>query len=160
MIGYLVEVIRSTLPKMSGYVKTFQKKKMKMKSLQIDDDMLLQKYKIIWTNIEDIKNIELNVLLIYVNKYIKTKIRTYSDKVCTNFCGLNVPEDSVEVGSLTSISIYSVLPYESKYYLQVYIDTCIYKVVNTQMVYYLGNNLFSLISFLNLWIGLINVVLW
>ena len=134
---------------MSEYVKTFQKKKMKMTPLRIDDDMLLQKYKIIWTNIVDIKNIELNVLLVYANKYIKTKI-TYSGKVCTNFCGLNVPEDSVEVGSFTSISIYSVLPYENKYYLQVCIDNCIYKVVNTQMVYYLGNNLFSLISFLNL----------
>ena len=34
---------------------------------------------------EDLKNIELNALLVYDDRYIKTKIRTYSDKVYTNF---------------------------------------------------------------------------
>ena len=46
-----------------------------------------------------------------------------------------------------------------KYYLQVYIDNCAYKTVNTQMVDYLCDNPFlSLISFSILWIGLINVI--
>ena len=43
--------------------------------------------------IEDLENIELNSLPVYDDKYIKTKIRTYGDKVCTNFHGLNVPEN-------------------------------------------------------------------
>ena len=33
----------------------------------------------------------------------KTKLRTYDDKVYTNFCGLNMPEDGVECESLTVI---------------------------------------------------------
>ena len=40
-----------------------------------------------------------NIYKIY-KKYIKTKIRTYGDRVYTNFCGLNVPEDGVECESL------------------------------------------------------------
>ena len=49
-----------------------------------------EKYKTILTEIEDIK---LNALPVYDNRCIKTKIKTYRDKVYTNFCGLNVPED-------------------------------------------------------------------
>ena len=40
-----------------------------------------------------------NIYKIY-KKYIKTKIRTYGDRVYTNFCSLNVPEDGVECESL------------------------------------------------------------
>ena len=41
---------------------------------------------------------------IYDGRYIKTKRRTYDDKVCTNFRGLYVPEDE----SFTAISIDSL----------------------------------------------------
>ena len=47
------------LPKMSGYVKTFEvkdgdkDKKNKWMFFRIDDDKLLVKYKTIWTKIED-----------------------------------------------------------------------------------------------------------
>ena len=47
---------------MSGYVKTF-------KIFRIDDEKLLEKYKAIWTKIEDLKNIELNTLLVYDEIY-------------------------------------------------------------------------------------------
>ena len=66
----------------------------------------------------------MNALLVYDDRYIKTKIRTYSDKVYTNFCGLNVPEDDIECQSFTVISIDSLLVYKSKYYLQVYSEFC------------------------------------
>ena len=60
--------------------------------LLIYDNKLLEKYKTILAKIEDLKNIELNALSVYNDRYIKTKIRTYSDKVYTNFRGLNVLE--------------------------------------------------------------------
>ena len=41
------------LPKMNGYVKTSKEKNNKFLSFRIDDDKLLEKYKTIWTNIED-----------------------------------------------------------------------------------------------------------
>ena len=51
-------------------------------SFHKDKRKLLQKYKAIWTKIEDLKNIELNVLPIYDDGS-----ETYSNKVYTNFCG-------------------------------------------------------------------------
>ena len=64
----------------------------------------MRSYKTIWTKIEDLKSIELNALPVYDDRYIKTKIRTYGDKVYTNFGGLNVREDDMECQSFTFIS--------------------------------------------------------
>ena len=110
---------------------------------RLDNEKLLEKYKAIWTKVEDLKNIELNALPVYDDRDIKTKIRTYGDKVYTNFRGLNVPEDDIECESFTVISIDSLLVYENKYYLQVYLDNCAYKIVNKQMTDYLDENIFE-----------------
>ena len=56
---------------------------------------ILEKCKAIRAKTEDLKNLELHSLQIYDDKYIKTKIRAYSDKFYTNFCGLNVSEDNL-----------------------------------------------------------------
>ena len=47
----------------------------------VNNEKLLEKYKTIWTKIEDLKTIKLNGLPVYDDRYIKTKIRTYGDKV-------------------------------------------------------------------------------
>ena len=54
---------------------------------------------------------------------------------------ISVPE------SYTSNSISPLLVYENKYYQRVYLESCAYKIVNTEMVYYLDGNKLSLISF-------------
>ena len=76
-VGYLDYVLRPlvlALPKISGYVRTFKDKNNKLLSFCIDDHKILEKYKAIWTKIEVLKNIELNVLPFYDDRYIKTKI--------------------------------------------------------------------------------------
>ena len=59
MIGYLGRVIRQLvliLPKTSGYVKTFKVKDKKNKLMSFrNDEKLLEKFKTIWTKIEDLK---------------------------------------------------------------------------------------------------------
>ena len=136
MIGYLDEAIWPLvliMSRMSGCVKTI-----KADVFLYNDDRLLKKYKCIWPKIEDLKYIELNYLPVYDRRYMKTKIRTYGEKVYTNFHGLNVPEDNIECWSFTVISIDSLFVYENKYYLQVYLGLCTYKIVNKQIADYLG----------------------
>ena len=88
------------MPKMSGYVKIFKvtdgnkDENNKLMSFCIDDEKLLEKYKTTLT--EDFKNIKFNTLPVYDERYIKTKLKTYSNKVYTNFHSLNVPEDDIE----------------------------------------------------------------
>ena len=60
----------------------------------------------------------------------------------TNFRGINVSEDNTECDSFTVISIDLLLVYEIKYYLQVYLDNCAYKIGNNQTRDYLHDNLF------------------
>ena len=122
MIGYLDEVRRAFVlifPKMIGYVKTFKdkgrfkNKNNKLICLHIDDNKLLKKHKAISTNIKDLKNIELNALPVHDDRYIKIKMRTYGDKVYTNFRRLDVTEDRAECKSITVISVDSLLLYAS-----------------------------------------------
>ena len=131
------------MPKMSEYVKIFKVKDGDIdKNLldRIDDEKLLEKYKAIWTNIEDLKNINLNTLPVYDDRYIKTEVRPYGNKVYTNFRGLNVLKDDIRCGSFTVIFIDPLLVYDNKYYIQVYLDNCPYKIVNKQMTDYLEEN--------------------
>ena len=60
-------------------------------SFHIDNE-----YKATWTKIEDLKNIKLNALPVYADRYMKTRIRTYRDTVYANYRGLNVPEDDIK----------------------------------------------------------------
>ena len=64
---------------MSGYVKKFNVKDEdkdeinKLISFHVDDDKVLVKCKTIWTKITDLKDIELNALPVYDDRYIKPK---------------------------------------------------------------------------------------
>ena len=94
LIGYLDKVIIALvliLSKMSGYIKTFKVKDVdknknnKLMSFHIDFEKLLRKYKTMWSKIKDFKNIELNVLPDFDNRYIKAKLITYGDKFYATF---------------------------------------------------------------------------
>ena len=54
-----------------------------------------------------------------------------------------MPEDDIESDSFTVISMDSLLVCNNKYYLQVYLDNCAYKIVNKQMIDYLDKNVFE-----------------
>ena len=131
--------------KMSGYVKTFTVKEgnNNLMPFRIDDEKLLEKYKAISTNIESLKDFKLNALPVYDDRYVKNLKWTFADNVYINFHGSNVPEYDVEFESFTVIFIDCLLVYDKKYYLQVYLDNCSYKIVNKQMTDYLDENLFE-----------------
>ena len=80
---------------------------------------------------------------VYGDRYIKTKIKTFGNKVYINFRGLTVPKDDIKCGSFTIFSIDSLLVYNKKYYLQVYLGNCAYEIVNKQIKDYLDENLFE-----------------
>ena len=56
---------------------------------------------------------------------------------------MNVSEDDIECESFTVTSIDSLFVYENKYYLQVYLDNCTYKIGNKQMTDFLDDNRFE-----------------
>ena len=54
-----------------------------------------------------------------------------------------MPENDIECESLTVISFDSLLVYDNKHYLQVYLENFAYRIVNKQMIDYLDENLFQ-----------------
>ena len=79
--------------------------------------------------------------MIYI--YINTKIIKYGDKFYTKFRGLNVREDDIECETFTVIAIGSLLAYENKCCLLVYLDNCVYKIAKEQMTDYHDDNFFE-----------------
>ena len=147
LIGYLDKVIRPLvliMPETNGCVKIF---KVKDKNSNVFPyrwrEIIKKSYKATCTRKKYLKNIELNAIPVCDDRYIKTKIITYDDKVYTNFRGWNVPEDDIECKSVTFISIDSLLVYENKYLLKVYLDSCAYKIKDKRMKDYLDDNLFE-----------------
>ena len=54
-----------------------------------------------------------------------------------------MPEDDIECESFTVISIDYLLVYDEKYYLQIYLENFVYKIMNKQITDYLDENLFE-----------------
>ena len=88
-VGYNDEdVIRPFCVKflqMVGYVKNFDGNK--ILSVRVNDKNMLKKYNKIWDTIADLMDVQFDSSPVYGDneKYIKTKIRMYEDRVTTNF---------------------------------------------------------------------------
>ena len=70
---------------MIGYVKNFDSNK--TISFKVIDKKLFKKYTEVWERVSSLINIELNSKPAYDDndKFIKTKIKSYEDKINTNF---------------------------------------------------------------------------
>ena len=64
-------------------------------SFKVIDKKLLKKYTKIWEKLSSLMDIEFDSEPVYGDndKYIRTKIRSYGDKVNTNFQGKRVPKE-------------------------------------------------------------------
>ena len=89
------------LPQMIGYVKYFDGNK--TMSFKIIDNKLLKKYTKIWERVSILMNIEFDSAPVYDDndKYIKTKIKTYGDKININFQGKKVPKENASCKCLS-----------------------------------------------------------
>ena len=97
-IGYndddVIRPLCIKLPQMIRCVKKFDGNK--TMSFKVNDNKLLKKYNKIWGKISNLMNIEFDREPVYGDndKYIKTKIKTYEDRVNTNFQGKKVPKEN------------------------------------------------------------------
>ena len=94
---------------MIGYVKQFVSNK--TMSFMVSDNKLLKNYNKIWEKINNLMNIEFDSEPVYGNgdKYIKTKIKIYEDRVDTNVQGKKVPKENVSYKCLSLIMLDSVI---------------------------------------------------
>ena len=103
---------------MIRYVKHFDSNKTVF--FKVSDNKLLKKYNKIWENINYLTNIELDSEPVYGDgdKYLKTKIKMYEDRVNTNLQGKKVPKENASYKCLSLIILDSVIRVNKKCYPQ------------------------------------------
>ena len=113
---------------MVGYVKHFDASK--TVSFKVSDNKLLKKYNKIWEKIINLMNIEFDSDPVYgdVDKYIKTKIKLYGNKVNTNFQGKKLPKENASYKCLSLIMLDSAIRVNKEYYPQTLLDECKYVI--------------------------------
>ena len=112
------------LPQMIGYVKCFDSNKT-MSFKVIDKKLLIKKYSKIWEGVSNSMNIEFDSDNV---KYIKTKIRSYGDKVNTSFQGKKVLKENASYKCLSLIMLDSVIRVNKKHYPQTLLEECKYEI--------------------------------
>ena len=75
-----------TLPQMSGYIKYLENGGKNM-SFKIEDDEVYIKNNQIWNKIKELLGVKFYSEPIYDDKYIKTKVKTFSSAINTLFSG-------------------------------------------------------------------------
>ena len=70
----------------------------------------------------------------YNDKYIKTKIKIYNDRVCTNFQHNKIPKDNEYCVCLSAILLDSIFVNSNEeYYLQILLKECKYAIKNRKI---------------------------
>ena len=94
-------------------------------SLFIKDDELLEKHNEIWEKVKNIIKKEFDTELVYNEKYLKTKIKSYNGKINTNFYNNKIPKEGSEFICWSLILINSIFK-PCKNYYQVFLEECQY----------------------------------
>ena len=118
---------------MIGYVKCFDSNK--TMSFKVIDKKLLKKYKKVWERVSSLMNIELDSKSVSGDndKYIKTKIKSYGDKINKIFQSKKVPKENASFKCLSSISVDSVIKVNKKYYQRTLLKECKYEINKNKM---------------------------
>ena len=89
---------------------------------------LLKSYTKVWEKIEVLMRINFESKSVYGDhdKYIKTKIKIYSDSIITNFHNKKIPKQKAPCKCLSIIMIDSVIRVDKKYYPQTLWEECKY----------------------------------
>ena len=130
--GEIVKPLCIILPQMSGYIKYFEYGGMSMPFL-IKDDEVLEKFKQIWDLIKNELKIEFHSEFVYDKKYLKTKVREYDGEIKTNYLGNGILKENMHYTCIACITIDSVVRMDKKYFPQVYLEECKYKIKKIQM---------------------------
>ena len=93
------------LPQMTGYARKFYENA--TMSFRVNNKQLLKNYSEIWKRVENLLNTDFESKSVYGDddKYIRTKIKMYTDSVITNFNNKKMPKEKAPCKCLSIIMI-------------------------------------------------------
>ena len=127
---------------MDGYIKYFENGGKNM-PFMIKDDKVWVKYDKIWNVIKDKLGIKFHSKPVYEYKYLRVKVRVFEGIIKTNFLGNGVPKENMHYTCIACITIDSVMRMDKKYFPQVYLEECKYKIKKIQMPRFINAELKS-----------------
>ena len=112
-------------------------------SFIVKDKKLFTKYSKIWKTIEGLIKITFESKPVYDEdvKFIKTKIKTYTGSVITNFHNKKMPKEKAPCKCLSIIMIDSVIKANKKYYPETLLEECKYKQEKIKIENYINEDL-------------------
>ena len=106
-------------------------------SFFIKNEELLEKYNEIWGKVSNNVKKGFDREPVYNEKYIKTEIKSYEEKINANFQGDKVPKKGSQYICLSVILINSVFRTGKNYYPQVFLEECKYVVKVKKLAKYI-----------------------
>ena len=106
-------------------------------SFLIKNEELLEKYNEIWGKVSNNVKKGFDREPVYNEKYIKTEIKSYEEKINTNFQSNKVPKKGSQYICLSVILIDSVFRTGKNYYPQVFLEECKYVVKVKKLAKYI-----------------------
>ena len=140
--GDIVKPLCIILLQMDGYIKYFENGGKNM-SFMIKDDKVWDKYDKIWNVIKDKLGIKFHSEPVYEYKYLRVKVREFEGIIKTNFLGNGVPKENMHYTCIACIAIGYVMRIDKKYFPQVYLEECKYKIKRIQMPRFINAELKS-----------------
>ena len=109
----------------------------------IKDEEVGEQYKQIWDVFKNKLKIKFHSEPVYEYKYLKTKVKEYDGMIKTNFLGNGMRKENIHYTSIACITIDSVMKIDEKYFVQVYLEECKYKIKKIQTPRFISTELKS-----------------
>ena len=136
-IGYndddVIRPLCIKLLQMVGYVKHFESNE--TMSFKASNNKLLKTYTKILERVSSLMNTKFDSEPVYGDndKDIETKIKSYGDKINTNFQGKKIPKENASYKYLSLIMFDSVIRANKKHYPQTLLEQCKYEIKKNKM---------------------------
>ena len=108
-------------------------------SFLADNDVIL-KYNKIWKKIKRLIGVEFDSQPLHDGKYIKTRVKTFEDKVITKFTDNEIPTENTHYSCIAAICVDSVIKLEKENYPQVNLEQCKFRLKKKKTLTYLMIN--------------------
>ena len=123
---------------MSGYIRYFETGGKNM-SFVIKDNDVWDKYNEIWDKIKKKLNIKFHNMLVYDEKYIKTKVREFNGGIKSNFLGDGIPNETMHYTCIACITTVNfIMRMKKKNSLQVSLEECKSKIKKTKTIKFIN----------------------
>ena len=114
---------------MTGYARKFDQHVTMSFRVNNNNKQLLKNYNRIWEKIEKLMSIDFKSKPVYSDddKYIKTKIKKYTDRMITNFHNKKMPKEKAPCKYLSIIMLASLIKANKKYCPKIFLEECKYE---------------------------------